>query len=323
MEHQFLCSLKLTVLYSRSCTAWLWSSESWIRSGWSSVMVFFLCGWTSTLSSISESVSQPALFKMSFMLFLNMNWSFTLIILCFLCVFLASLTPSVPFGRLEQFTELIVSPKLHPGNELLHKPQFEEPRQHLQHQNVNITSSSTSNVPQDPFNDHPESFNEGHWGGITDLKGLVRYLFTRREPAKENIAVPTIPAILKDCILRTCGSPPRSVSHLGSCHGDVHILPWNLQEQENWNPGQSALTYGRLSKILSPKELREKVKQAMEKKKIRDASHKEKDTEEHMENSAVVRMLCHNINRLQGDQKFNKCEEIYSAKVWVSFSIAI
>lgn len=228
---------------------------------------------------------------------------------------IASLTPSVPFGRLEQFTELIVSPKLHPGSELLHKPQSEEPRQH---QNVNITSSSTSNASQDPQNDHPESLNEGHWGGIADLKGLVRYLFTRgREPAKEKIAVPTIPAILKDCILRTCGSPPRSVSHLGSCHGDVHILPWNLQEQENWNPGQSALTYGRLSKILSPKELREKVKQAMEKKKIRDASHKEKDTEEHMENSAVVRMLCHNINRLQEDQKFNKCEEIYSGKVWI------
>uniref|UniRef100_A0A8C2H313 Peroxisomal ATPase PEX1 n=1 Tax=Cyprinus carpio TaxID=7962 RepID=A0A8C2H313_CYPCA len=201
---------------------------------------------------------------------------------------IASLSPSVPFGRLEQFTELVVSPKLHPGGEQQLQTRSEEPSQHLQYQNIDVTSSSSSVIHQDPI-----SF----------------------EPAKENLAVPTIPNILKDCILRTCGTPPGSVSHLGSCHGDVHILPWNLQE--NWNPGQSALTYGRLSKILSPKELREKVKQAMEKKKIRDGPHKGNETEEHKENAVVVRMLCHNIKRLQEDQKFNKCEEIYSGRVWI------
>uniref|UniRef100_A0A8C1TNG7 Peroxisomal ATPase PEX1 n=1 Tax=Cyprinus carpio TaxID=7962 RepID=A0A8C1TNG7_CYPCA len=233
---------------------------------------------------------------------------------------IASLSPSVPFGRLEQFTELVVSPKLHPGGEQQLQTRSEEPSQHLQYQNIDVTSSSSSVVHQDPISGHLESLNEAHWGGIADLKGLVRYLFTRGfEPAKENLAVPTIPNILKDCILRTCGTPPGSVSHLGSCHGDVHILPWNLQE--NWNPGQSALTYGRLSKILSPKELREKVKLAMEKKKIRDGPHKGNDTEEHKENTVVVRMLCHNMKRLQEDQKFNKCEEIYSGRVWVSYSI--
>uniref|UniRef100_A0A8C2ILX6 Peroxisomal ATPase PEX1 n=1 Tax=Cyprinus carpio TaxID=7962 RepID=A0A8C2ILX6_CYPCA len=229
---------------------------------------------------------------------------------------IASLSPSVPFGRLEQFTELVVSPKLHPGVEQLLHTQSQEPSQYLQHQSIDVTSSPSSVVHQDPLSDHLESQNEGHWGGIADLKSLVRYMFTGGfEPAKENVAVPTIPTILKDCILRTCGTPPRSVSHLGSCHGDVHILPWNLQE--NWNPGQSALTYGRLSKILSPKELREKVKQAMEKKKIRDGPHKGNDTEEHKENVVVVRMLCHNIKRLQEDQKFNKCEDIYSGRVWI------
>lgn len=242
-------------------------------------------------------------------------------ILCFS----ASLSPSVPFGRLEQFTELVISPKLHPGVEQLLQTQSADPSQHLQRQNIDARSSSSSAVHQDPVSDHLQSQNEGHWGGIADLKSLVRYLFTRGfEPAKENLAVPTIPTILKDCILRTCGTPPRSVSNLGSCHGDVHILPWNLQEQENWNPGQSALTYGRLSKILSPKELREKVKQAMEKKKIRDEPHKGNDIEEHKENAVVVRMLCHNIKRLQEDQKFNKCEEIYSGRVWVSkFSYSV
>lgn len=162
------------------------------------------------------------------------------------------------------------------------------------------------------------SQNEGHWGGIADLKSLIGYLFTRRrEIAKAHLTIPTIPILLKDCILRTCGTPPRSINQIGPCYGDVHILPWNLQE-ENWNPGQSALTYGRLSKILSPKEVRERVKQAMEKKKIRDGAHIEKDPEEGKENSVVVRMLCHNIEKLQEDQKFNRSEEIYFGKVWVS-----
>ncbi|KAG1947094.1 peroxisome biogenesis factor 1 [Pimephales promelas] len=229
---------------------------------------------------------------------------------------IASLSPSVPYGRLEQFTELVVSPKLHPGNDQLHQTRSVEPSQHLQHQIVDVTSSSSSFVHREPLSGHLESQNEGI--GITDLKSLFRYLFTRGfEPAKENLTVPTIPTILNDCILRTCGTPPSSVSHLGSSHGDVHILPWNLQEQENWNPGQSALTYGRLSKILSPKELRENVKQAMEKKKIRDGPQKGKDAEECKENAVVVRMLCHNVKRLQEDQKFHKCEEIYSGKVWI------
>lgn len=239
-------------------------------------------------------------------------------------IFLASLSPSVPYGRLEQFTELIVSQKLHPENELHYQTRLVEPSQHLQHQNIDALSSSSSIVHQEPLGDHLESPTESHWGGIADLKSLVRYLFRRGfEPAKENLTVPTIPTILKDCILRTCGTPPSSVSHLGTCHGDVHILPWNLQEQENWNPGLSALTYGRLSKILSPKELREKVKQAMEKKKIRGEPHKGNNTEEFKENAVVVRMLCHNIKMLQEDQKFNKCEEIYSGKVWVSYYIHV
>lgn len=239
---------------------------------------------------------------------------------------IASLSPSVAYGRLEQFTELVVSPKLHPGAEQFLQSHPTETNWHLQkHQNVDHThtstsSSITSSVHQETLRDQLEfnqSQNEGQWGSIADLKSLIGYLFTRRrEPAKEDLTVPTIPILLKDCILRTCGTPPRSINQIGPCYGDVHILPWNLQE-ENWSPGQSALTYGRLSKILSPKEVRERVKQAMEKKKIRNGPHKEKDPEDGKENSVVVRMLCHNLEKLQEDQKFNRSEEIYSGKVWI------
>nr|XP_055076129.1 peroxisome biogenesis factor 1 isoform X1 [Misgurnus anguillicaudatus]XP_055076130.1 peroxisome biogenesis factor 1 isoform X1 [Misgurnus anguillicaudatus] len=234
---------------------------------------------------------------------------------------IASLSPSVPYGRLEQFTELVVSPKLHLGGEQLLQTYAMETNQHLQRQqnaDLTYTSALSSNIQQETFRDPLESPNEGQRSGIVDLKSLIGYLFTgQRKPATENLAVPTIPTLLKDCFLRTCGTPPKSINHHGSCYGDVHILPWNLQEQENWSPGQSALTYGKLSIILSPKEIRERVKQVMEKKKMKDGPHKEKDSEESKENSVVVRMLCHNIEKLQEDQKFDRSEEIYSGKVWI------
>lgn len=247
-----------------------------------------------------------------------MNCSFY--VLCFL----ASLSPSVSYGRLEQFTELVVSPKLHPGGEQLLQTQpmdrHVQKQQNVDHTHTSTSSSIASSVRHETLKDHLEfnrTQNEGQWGGIADLKSLIGYLFTRRrDPAREDLTVPTIPILLKDCILRTCGAPPRSVNHLGPCY-DVRILPWNLQE-ENWSPGRSALTYGRLSKILSPKEVRERVKQAMEKKKIKDGPHNEKDQDDSKENSFVVRMLCHNIEKLQEDQRFDRSEEIYSGKVWVS-----
>ncbi|KAI7798692.1 peroxisome biogenesis factor 1 [Triplophysa rosa] len=237
---------------------------------------------------------------------------------------IVSLSPSVSYGHLEQFTELVVSPKLHPRGEQLQTHPIETNR-HLQkqqnddHTHTSISSSIASSVHQETPGDHLElnqSQKEGQWGGIADLKSLIAYLFaSRREPAKEDLTIPMIPVLLKDCVLRTCGTPPRFINHLGQCY-DVHVLPWNLQE-ENWSPGQCALTYGRLSKIYSPKEVRERVKQAMEKKKIMEGPQKEKDPEDGKENSVVVRMLCHNIEKLQEDQKFNRSEEIYSGKVWI------
>ncbi|TRY84316.1 hypothetical protein DNTS_025427 [Danionella cerebrum] len=225
----------------------------------------------------------------------------------------ASLSPSVSYGRLEQFTELLVSPKLHPGNEDPRKNQSKEPCQHLQRLRIEDDSTSSSSLQQDSLCELQGSHNEGHWGSIADLKSFVRYLFTRRfQPLKGNLAVPTIPTVLKHCILRTCGRPPRSIGHAGSAYGEVHVLPWSRQRQENWNPGQSALTYGRLSKILSPKELREKAKHTTEKNPQR-----RKDRDELEENSLVVRMLCHNVMKLQEDQKCSNCEEIYSGKVWI------
>lgn len=151
---------------------------------------------------------------------------------------------------------------------------------------------------------------------MADLKSLLRYVFTGKyEPTKEIPEVPTIPAVFQDCVLRVCGSPPAAISHLGSSHGDVHVFPWH--QSGCWSSGQPVLTYGQLSKIYSPKEVREQAKQTMENKKS-SGSQPDSDTQKHTDESVVVRMICHNVDKLQLDQKFCKMGEIYSGKVWVS-----
>ena len=79
----------------------------------------------------------------------------------------------MPYGRLEQFTELIVSPKSRAGignlsGSLVRTSQNQHP-----HSGPNLSDAvgssleSTSSVPQ-----------SHQWGGIADLKSLLRYMIT-------------------------------------------------------------------------------------------------------------------------------------------------
>ncbi|KAK1805042.1 hypothetical protein P4O66_019405 [Electrophorus voltai] len=243
---------------------------------------------------------------------------------------ITSLSPSVPYGRLEQCTELVVSPKFRCGGKQLPNMTTVDPDPYSsvqeREQNCDLTSASTtSSVTTDSLH---ESFNNraeyrrshygGHWGGIADLSSLVRYMFPGRfEPVKEIPEVPTIPAIFQDCVLRVCGSPPGAISHLDSSYGDVHLLPWDHLKCDFWSTRQAILTYGRLSKIYSPKEVREQAKQTAERKRAGNDSQTEKDAQEPLEEPVVIRMLCHNVEKMQMDQRSSRIGEMYCGKVWI------
>ncbi|XP_030644776.1 peroxisomal ATPase PEX1 [Chanos chanos] len=246
---------------------------------------------------------------------------------------IAALSPSVSYGRLEQFTELIVSPKQRSGSEgLSYVPStpLTDPTQNQrqqEHQNFDIPASPTSSAESRSHNESPadqfalnHSHQGGQWGGIADLKSLVRYMFRGRfDPVKDIPSVPVIPALLRDCILRVCKSPPTGV--LCSGHGDVHLQPWVHEEQDRLFGGQPALTYGRLSRIHSPKEMRERAKQAMEakkkKKKNKSASQMQNEEEDCEEDSVVVRVICHNVEKLHEGPKSSRAGEIHNGKVWI------
>uniref|UniRef100_A0A7N6AIF5 Peroxisomal ATPase PEX1 n=1 Tax=Anabas testudineus TaxID=64144 RepID=A0A7N6AIF5_ANATE len=229
---------------------------------------------------------------------------------------IASLLPSVPYGRLEQFTELVVSPKIRTGigtvSGSVLRTSEKQPLQRQQQSDLPFSSLQHS----DPV---PQSHQ---WGGIADLKSLLHYMIKGSyDPVKEQPPVPDIPAFLTDSIYRVCDAPPYSlctISHVTT--GVIHLFPLHGLNSGLYG-GHSQVTYGTLSKVPSPKERRDRAKQAMEKKKnTQDAKvgASKGGEDEKDEEVMVVRVVCHGLENLTVKQKSSNKGEIHSGRVWVS-----
>ncbi|XP_061598597.1 peroxisome biogenesis factor 1 [Cololabis saira] len=233
---------------------------------------------------------------------------------------IASLSPYVPYGRLEQFTELVVSPKIRGGFGNL-SDSFEKSRQ-FQHfhtqQNADVSSpsgpssASASHIP-----------HRSHWGGIPDLKSLLcRVIKNTHDTVKEQPPVPDIPALFSDSLCRVCSTPPDSlctISHITT--GVIHLFPWSSCLSTILSGGQSSVTYGLLSKVSSPKEVRDRAKQSTEKKKnvgVAKEGATAKGAEEVKEEKAmVVRTVCHGVEMLTGKERSQSKGAIYRGRVWI------
>lgn len=231
----------------------------------------------------------------------------------------ALLSPSVPYGRLEQFTELVVSPKSRAGiGELSGSPLRASEKQHF-HSQQNMDHSSLSGPSLKSMSPIPQSHQ---WGGIADLKSLLRYMIKGSyDPVKELPPVPDIPALITDSVYRVCGAPPDSLCTISQvATGVIHLFP--LSHKLNTGPTgvQSPVTYGLLSKVPCPKETRDRTKQAMEKKKnsgvTKAAATADGEEEMKEEEIMVVRVVCHDTEMLAGKQRSRG--EIHSGRVWVS-----
>ncbi|XP_024153343.1 peroxisome biogenesis factor 1 isoform X2 [Oryzias melastigma] len=220
---------------------------------------------------------------------------------------IVSLSPHVPFGHLEQFTELVVTPKIGAGIKSSQNQPF-PPRQ-----NPPFSSSSLSSAESSFHVPHSNSP-----GGIANMKNFLRTLITGTyDSIKELPPVPDIPVFFPDAIYRVCNAPPDSlctISHIAT--GVVHIFPWN----PSLIVGKSAVTYGLLSKVQSPKEAKEKIKRALEKKNsvpkeqpLSDKRGEDKKREEAM----VVRTICHGTEMLTSRERCPSKGEIYCGKVWI------
>ncbi|XP_034560407.1 peroxisome biogenesis factor 1 [Notolabrus celidotus] len=229
------------------------------------------------------------------------------------------LSPSVPYGRLEQFTELVVSPKRRGGTDGLNgSPVNVQQSQHFTDHCTPAGPSlaSISAVPQ-----------SSQWGGIADMKGLLQYMIKRsNDPMKELPPVPEVPALFKDSVYRVCGSPPDSLCTINQvATGVIHLFSWSQCLDARLTGGQCPVTYSLISKVPSPKESRDRAKQAMEKKKnvlvtkvAVDGGENKKDEE-----ALVVRVVCHDVEKLTGKEMNPTEGEIHRGRVWIPPALAI
>ncbi|KAM9838240.1 peroxisomal ATPase PEX1 [Aulostomus maculatus] len=236
---------------------------------------------------------------------------------------IASLLPSVPYGRLERSTELVVSPKsrTETGELIGSAARASRIQQPL--------CQSDSPLPSGPPLENVSSGPQSHqWGGIADLKSLLRYMIKGTcDPVKELPLVPDISALLPDSVHRVCGVPPDSlctISHIAA--GVIHLFPWSCELNAGINGGQAPVTYGLLSKVPSPKEVKDGVKEAMEKTKKARPTKVLATTDEKEEMKAkqttVVRVVCHGIDKLKGKQRSPTRGEIHSGRVWIPQPLA-
>ncbi|KAG7247699.1 hypothetical protein CRUP_014116, partial [Coryphaenoides rupestris] len=273
---------------------------------------------------------------------------------------IATLEPAVPHGRLEQFTELVVSPKTRLGTDSL----LRSPPGTSQKKSPPPYRHSTSDpalLPRPPSPPHPPgershdrpppgSAQAQPWGGdggdgggggggvIADLKGLVRYLFTgARDPAAETApAVPDVPALLPAAVHRVCHQPPNALCTINpGAAAVVHLFPWSETIDCSSGLTRSAVTYGLLSKVPSPQEARDGAKSAEAKKKKKKSTGapkvgqevlKEQEEEEEeeggKEKEKEVAVVRVVCHHVEELQDSQNCGEVHAGRVWITQHLA-
>lgn len=227
----------------------------------------------------------------------------------------------MPYGRLEQFTELVVSPKIRDGLGRLgasvmktSQKQFGGQQKVTRPPSAGPFFKSTSPVPQGR-----------QWGGVADLKSLLRHM-VHGEPVRELPPVPDIPDLLTDSVYRVCAAPPNSLCTISQVTSAVvHIFPLSHQQEAGLAvAGQCSVTYGLLSKVPSPKESRDRLKHAAEKKKMKSSAAAQADggvsggLGAEAKETLVVRVVCHGAARPAGSEGHHGRGDIHSGRVWVS-----
>lgn len=179
-------------------------------------------------------------------------------------------------------------------------------------ENQAVDSSSSSSGPT---LESIAPVSQSHqWGALGDLKSLLRSMIKGPESVKELPPVPDIPALFTDSLHRVCGKPPGSLCTISQIvAGVIHLFPVSHESTFMLASSPPSVTYGLLSRVLSPKEARDKAKQATAKKKTSDGvGAASAEAEMKKEEAVVVRVVCHDTDGCRHGRR------IKNGQVWVS-----
>ncbi|KAJ8273320.1 hypothetical protein GJAV_G00100240 [Gymnothorax javanicus] len=236
---------------------------------------------------------------------------------------IASLSPSVPYGHLEPLTELVVSPKAREGGD---HPATGQPRPEdaaEQNQSPRLQRQKIFEIPKSPTFSQLDTLEPsvgGVWGGVSRLQGLLRYMLKGRvSPEKEVLTVPSIPPLHRDAVFRVCRAPPLSVGYSGPMNEAVNVYPWGHCVDKG-DQSYAAITYGRISCLRSAKELRERTKQANEKKRGAETTpsgERGSTSDEAQVQPLVVKVVCHCAEEILAGRNSCSGRRLYSGRVWI------
>ncbi|XP_007938007.1 peroxisome biogenesis factor 1 [Orycteropus afer afer] len=258
---------------------------------------------------------------------------------------IVALMPTATYGRLETDTQLLIQPKTRQAKDSTFLKEDdaqgifrnygrdqesrakELPTKRPQSDTVGVTGSnetdprlpvSSSLVPSlwtmigSIFSFGSEKKQETSWG-LTEINAFK---------TMQSKGVPL------DNIFRVCQSQPPSVCNASASsafhkHCAVHVFPWD-QEYFDWEP-RFTVTYGKLVKLLSPKQQQSKTKQNVlsseKEKQISEPLDQTRISSDHSQEAGktcVVKVVWNGLEELKNAIKYTKnIQALHLGKVWI------
>lgn len=260
-----------------------------------------------------------------------------------------ALIPAAPYGRLETDSKLLIQPKTHEAKEnTFSKADNAHGKFHnyaedqkgltrelqtkqLQSNTVGVTGSKetdsedtvdSSLIPSlwtvigSIFSFGSEKKQDTSWG-LTEINAF------------KNMQSKVVPL---DNIFRVCKSQPPSICNASATslfhkHYTIHVFPWD-QEYFDVEPSFT-VTYGKLVKLLSPKQQQSKMKQNVlspeKEKQMSEPLDQKQSSPDHSQeggNACVLKVVWNGLEELENAIKYTKnLEALHLGKVWVSINL--
>nr|XP_006114531.1 peroxisome biogenesis factor 1 isoform X2 [Pelodiscus sinensis] len=258
---------------------------------------------------------------------------------------IGTLKPPAPYGRLEPHTQLLVCPKTRQLEEKA--TNLPSSKNDFLHERVIKSNMDQEEIIKQPFAKEPH-LNAGvieHckpdskeiYGSsvLPNVWNFIGSIFSRSPEQKQENSCGTseigvfkdelLNLIHMDSIFRVCQFQPPSVQSTSATYtyqkNAVHVFPWNLQFID-LDPNIK-VTYGKISKLRSPRQRHQEAKQNLPFEKQNQMPSPEDrrqsgfNINQESSESYVVQIVWNGFEDLESAIKYNSVEAMHVGRVWI------